>query len=169
VIAKEGQINIFSILRHWLPLKGQIRRFFSWKLDPEGKSWSRELTGVGEWEENMTEVMGEQGGGVEGVVDLQDEEGLERMDHSFIEFEGGEMAVEEEKGERDPGKKKREKGWEDQAEKGGKEKMRAKNPEEARKQGKGRDPKKNIFSYPLFYLFNDVICASMVSLNWVLC
>jgi len=25
------------------PIKGQIRRFFSWKLDPQGKSWGKDM------------------------------------------------------------------------------------------------------------------------------
>jgi len=106
-------------------------------------------------------------------MDLQDKEGLERMDHSFLEFEGGEMAAEEEKGEIQERKRGR-KGRENQAEKGRKKKMRAKNPEEARKQGKGRDAKKRredfvaaIFVFPFFFFLVGTKDSSRIKIGLV--
>jgi len=91
------KVNPFKIK----PIKGQIRRFFSWKLEKDGRTWSREVTGEGDWEENPIEEVGEEGI-LEGRVDMEvDEEGVEvELDQGFEDEDGrGEEEEEEEEEE----------------------------------------------------------------------
>jgi len=82
-------------------IKGQIRKWFSWKLTKEGKTFSREFTGEGEWVENPIELIQEE--------ENENDQGQEKDQHEQEQEQEQEGEGEEKEQETEKQRRAREK------------------------------------------------------------